>query len=164
MLSIKNNALAWLWLAIIVLMVDQLAKFLAFKYLALNQLTYVCPYFNLVLAYNTGAAFSFYSSSGHTANMAFLVFASVIAFVLICVLARTSSDKKLTACSMALILGGALGNIADRVRLGYVVDFLDVHFGIYHWPAFNIADSAICVGVVLVLLDMLFSKEAKLAA
>lgn len=154
----KDNALRWLWLAVVVLILDQLTKYLAVGYLAVYQTAYVLPFFNLTLAFNTGAAFSFLSGNGGTSNYIFMAFASVVSVALIAMLGKLASSKKLQAMSLALILGGALGNLFDRIRLGFVVDFLDFHVGGYHWPAFNLADSAICVGVVLLIIDIYRSR------
>ena len=117
-------------------------------------------FFNLVLTYNAGAAFSFLSDAGGWQRWFFSVVA-VGASMLIIYLLRKHATDQLFCLALSLILGGALGNLWDRVTLGHVVDFLDFHVAGYHWPAFNIADSAIFLGAALLILDSFLRKEAK---
>jgi len=121
----------------------------------------VMPFFNLTMAHNTGAAFSFLAQAGGWQRWFFAVIAFVVSAVLFIWLKRLKSTAKLEAISISLILGGAVGNLIDRVLLGYVVDFLDFYnyFGSYHFPAFNIADSAICVGAALLIIDSFRHKQ-----
>lgn len=158
MLNLKGSAIRWIWLAVAIMVIDQITKCTAVAYLEVYQSEYVLPFFNLTLAFNRGAAFSFLSDTGY-ANYFFIAFASIVSLVIVVMLARLESRKVLGALSLSLVLGGAMGNLIDRVRLGFVVDFLDFHAGAYHWPAFNIADSAICVGVILMFVDVFFSKD-----
>jgi signal peptidase II len=150
--------LKWLNLSALVIVLDQLTKWLMSSWLELYDTVAVVPYFNLTLAHNYGAAFSFLASAGGWQRWFFTVLAVVVSIVLTIWMKRLKANARLEAISLALILGGAIGNVIDRVMHGYVIDFLDVYVGTYHWPAFNIADSAICVGAVLLILDSFRSK------
>lgn len=150
--------LKWLNLSAVVIIFDQLSKWLMSSWLDLYETVAVVPYFNLTLAHNYGAAFSFLASAGGWQRWFFTILAIVVSIVLTVWMKRLKANAKLEAISLALILGGAIGNVIDRVAHGYVIDFLDVYVGSYHWPAFNIADSAICVGAVLLIFDSFRSK------
>ncbi len=147
----------WLTISAAVIVLDQLTKWLISSWLSLYETVEVIPYFNLTLAHNTGAAFSFLAQAGGWQRWFFVGLALVISIGLIIWL-RKVKDNNLESLSISLILGGAIGNVIDRFLLGYVVDFLDVYYGNYHWPAFNIADSAIVVGAMLLILDSFKSK------
>lgn len=140
------------WLAIIVLIADQLTKLWAVRALALESIT-LAPVFNFALAYNTGAAFGFLSSASGWQNTFFIVVAALVGTGILYMLRRLKPDETQTATALWLILGGAAGNLIDRFRLGHVVDFLDFHIGAWHFPTFNIADSAITIGAILLILD-----------
>lgn len=150
--------LKWLNLSALVIVFDQLSKWWANSALELYQSIAVLPFFNITLAYNHGAAFSFLASESGWQRWFFTGLAVVVSIVLLFWLKRLKTDAKLEAISLALILGGALGNVIDRVIHGYVIDFLDVYYGTYHWPAFNVADSAICIGAILLILDSFRNK------
>lgn len=150
--------LKWLKLSALVIMLDQLSKWLISNWLDLYQTVEILPFFNLTLAHNYGAAFSFLASAGGWQRWFFVVLAVSISAALTVWLKRLPTNAKLEAASLALILGGAIGNVIDRLLYGYVVDFLDLYYGSYHWPAFNIADSAICVGAVLLIFDSFRNK------
>ena len=150
--------LKWLNLSALIIILDQLTKWLMSSWLDLYETVAVVPYFNLTLAHNYGAAFSFLASAGGWQRWFFTILAIVVSIVLTVWMKRLKANAKLEAISLALILGGAIGNVIDRVAHGYVIDFLDVYVGSYHWPAFNIADSAICVGAVLLIFDSFRSK------
>jgi len=156
--SLPDTMLKWLNLSAVVIVLDQLSKWLMTSWLDLHESVAVIPSFNLTLAHNYGAAFSFLASAGGWQRWFFVVLALAISTALIIWLKRLGSYARLEAASLALILGGAIGNVIDRLIHGYVIDFLDVYYGSYHWPAFNIADSAICVGAVLLILDSFRSK------
>jgi signal peptidase II len=144
----------WLGLSALVIALDLATKAWmtsAFRY---GEVREVLPFFNLVLVHNTGAAFSFLANAGGWQRWFFTAIAVVISVVVLVMLKR-QAGKPLVAASLALVLGGALGNLYDRVSLGHVVDFIQVHAAGYYWPAFNVADSAICIGVALLLLDSL---------
>ena len=119
---------------------------------------FITSFFNLVRAHNYGAAFSFLSDAGGWQRWAFSLLAAVISVVIALWIARLPVQRKLEGLALALILGGALGNLYDRLTLGYVVDFLDFHWSASHLPAFNIADSGISVGAVLLILDGFINK------
>lgn len=142
----------WLLLAGLVIVFDQLTKWLMVSWLSLYETVPVIPFFNLTMAHNTGAAFSFLAQAGGWQRWFFVGLAIIISVVLL-VWLRKAVENKLEATALSLILGGAIGNVIDRVHLGYVIDFLDVYYGSYHWPAFNIADSAIVIGAGLLILD-----------
>jgi signal peptidase II len=151
--------LKWLWLTGLVIVLDQASKWAMVSWLALHETVAIIPFFNLTMAHNTGAAFSFLAGAGGWQRWFFVGLASLISiglFIWIKKLAKT----KMEAMSVSLILGGAIGNVIDRIYFGYVIDFLDVYYGSYHWPAFNIADSAIVIGAGLLIFDS-FRTESK---
>lgn len=127
-------------------------------WLSLHETVAVLPFFNFTLAHNRGAAFSFLSSAGGWQRWFFVFLALGVSAVLIVWLKKLNQQARLEAASLALILGGAIGNVIDRLYHGYVIDFIDIFYGSYHWPAFNIADSAICIGAVLLIFDSFRKK------
>jgi signal peptidase II len=155
-------AKAWLWLtlAMLVVVLDQVTKVLASNGLQYAQPIEVLPFLNWTLLHNTGAAFSFLSDAGGWQRWFFALLAIGVSSVLVVWLFRLKGNHFLQKLSLALILGGAVGNLWDRVVLGYVVDFIQVHWQSRHFfPAFNIADSAITVGAILMIVDALFNSE-----
>lgn len=147
----------WVVLAIVVVIADQLTKWAATDVLCCRPPVNLAPFFNLVLAHNTGAAFSFLANEPGWQRWFFAAIALVASIVISMLLvkhARQPGQRRFCA-ALALILGGAVGNLIDRVLYGYVVDFLDFHVAGWHWPAFNVADSAISIGAVLMILDSL---------
>lgn len=144
----------WLWVAVLVGVADQATKFLALEYLRAGDVV-LTSFFKFSLAFNTGAAFSFLASAGGWQNLFFVGVAIVVSLVILVMIRRLGSSDVQVAVALALVLGGALGNVIDRVRLGYVVDFIDVHYQSWHWPTFNVADSAITIGAILLVLDAL---------
>jgi signal peptidase II len=153
------NLSKWLGLSAVVLALDLYTKQLVLKTLAYGEHVAVTSFFDLVRYHNEGAAFSFLAGAGGWQRLFFSSIA-VIASVVIVYLIRKHSTQKLFCFALALVLGGALGNLYDRLTLGYVVDFLFFHYQQYYWPAFNVADSAISCGVVLLLIDS-FKKPGK---
>jgi signal peptidase II len=145
--------LRFLWLSAAIIVADQATKFWIEAVFEEYEVKVVWPVFNLTLVYNPGAAFSFLSDAGGWQRWFFIGLAVVISLVLTAWLRRLQPDERLTAFGLALVIGGAVGNLIDRVRLGKVVDFLQWHWQEWYWPSFNIADSAITVGVALLLLD-----------
>ncbi|GAB4292534.1 MAG: signal peptidase II [Thiohalomonadaceae bacterium] len=145
--------LKWLWLSVVVIALDQFTKVLATTNLALHEPVPVLPMFNLTLMHNTGAAFSFLSQAGGWQRWFFVAIAVAVSAALIAWLRQLPRHQAWLAVALALVLGGALGNVWDRIMLGYVVDFIDLYYGDWHWPAFNVADSAITVGAIMLLLD-----------
>ena len=151
-------AFAWLLISVLIVVLDLWSKGLATESLTLYRPVEVTSWLNMTLAHNYGAAFSFLSDAGGWQRWFFTVLASVVTLVLVIWLLRLPASEKLTATSLCLIIGGAVGNLVDRVNHGYVVDFIDVHARGWHWPAFNVADSAITCGVILLLLDSLLQS------
>ena len=150
----------WLGLSALVIVLDQLSKAWITDHFAFGESIPILGVFDLVLAHNTGAAFSFLSDAGGMQRWLFSAIA-VVASAWIVWLLRRHQQQKLFCLALALILGGALGNLADRIAYGYVVDFLDFHWDKYHFPAFNVADSAISCGAVLILWDSFMHKSGK---
>jgi signal peptidase II len=144
----------WLALAVLLVAADQLAKLAAVHYLAVNKAVTVTPFFNLALVYNRGAAFSILSDAAGWQRALFIAIA-VVASVWIVFLLRKYPHQGLFALALSLVLAGALGNAIDRIVVGAVIDFLDFHAHGYHWPAFNVADSAITCGAALLIWDAL---------
>jgi signal peptidase II len=145
--------LKWLWLSVGVIALDQITKALASGHLLMHEPVPVIPFFNLNLMHNTGAAFSFLSQAGGWQRWFFVVIAIGVSVALTWWLRQLQRNQHWLAAALALVLGGALGNVWDRITLGYVVDFVDFYYGDWHWPAFNVADSAITVGAIMLLLD-----------
>jgi signal peptidase II len=145
--------LKWLWVSVVVLLVDQCTKLLADAMLVLYQPVAVIPYFALMKAYNSGAAFSFLSEASGWQRWFFATLAMVVIGVLLVWLRRLPAAELRTRLALVLILGGAAGNLIDRLVYGYVIDFIDIYYDNWHWPAFNVADAAISVGAFLLLLD-----------
>ena len=143
-------------LALLVLALDQATKLWASAALDYGVPVAVLPFFNLILVYNTGAAFSFLADAGGWQRIFFIVLSTGVSAVLAVWIWRLPSTMRLLGVALALVLGGALGNLVDRIAYGHVIDFIDLYAGGWHWPAFNIADSAITCGVVLLLADGLF--------
>ena len=144
----------WLAWAALVLMIDQFTKVLILGYYQLGDQTPVTSFFNVVRVHNTGAAFSFLSDAGGWQRW-FFTGIGVLAAVVIVWLLRAHAAQKLFAFALASILGGAVGNVIDRLLHGYVIDFLDFYWGHWHFPAFNVADSAITLGAACLILDEL---------
>jgi len=172
------NVLRWLWISIAVIALDLVTKQWALASLAHYQSVPLFPYFDLTLMFNPGAAFSFLSDQGGWQRWFFIVVASAVTIGLVVWLFKLKIDERLVAVALSLIIGGAVGNLIDRAYYGYVIDFIDLYYvaddcllffggrvkeGINqcHWPAFNIADSAISIGVVLMLFDVFVNGENK---
>lgn len=150
----------WLALATVVVALDVWTKYLAVENLVLYRPLPVTSWFNLTLAQNEGAAFSLLADAGGWQRWFFSAVAVVISGVLLVWLWRLPNRSRLLPSALMLVLGGAIGNLIDRVRFGYVIDFIDVHYQGWHWPAFNIADSAIVLGVILLLIDGFLPRRA----
>lgn len=153
----------WFWLTAIVIIVDQLTKYQAGQYLVLHEPIAIITGFNLTLMHNTGAAFSFLSQAGGWQRWFFIGLASVIGIGIIVWMIGLPSEKSWLTASLALILGGALGNLWDRAVLGYVVDFIEIYYRDWYWPAFNVADSAITIGAVMLIIDAFWLDNAKVS-
>lgn len=148
--------LSWLLLAAVVIALDLWTKHLASQHLELYNPVAITSWFNMTLAHNSGAAFSLLAEAGGWQRGFFIVVGSGISIFLLIWLWRLPLAARALPSALMLILGGAIGNLVDRIRLGYVVDFIDLHYASWHWPAFNIADSAIVLGVGLMLVESLF--------
>ncbi len=151
--------LKWLWVSVLVVVLDQAAKFLASGMLILHDPVAVLPFFNLTLMHNPGAAFSFLADASGWQRWFFTVLAAIVSIVLVVWLRRLPPQEKWMAAALALVLGGAVGNLIDRLMYGYVVDFIELYYKDWYYPAFNIADAAITVGAVMLVVDTLRSKE-----
>jgi signal peptidase II len=156
------SSAAWRWfaLAAVVVAADQATKALVLARFALGERLEFAPFLNLVFVYNPGAAFSFLSEAGGWQRPLLVAFALVAAAIVSVLLVRRPRER-LLCTGLALILGGALGNVIDRLRFGQVVDFLDFHAAGWHWPAFNVADSAITVGALLLILEGFVHREGR---
>ena len=152
----KKNAglMLWLGVAVVVVLLDQVTKITMTRLLAYGQVEYVNHYLNLVMVYNKGAAFSFLSDQSGWQRYFFSALAAAVSIFIVWMLNRNANER-LFCWSLSLILGGAVGNLIDRLAYGHVIDFLDFHLNAWHWPAFNVADSAITVGAALFVLDEL---------
>ena len=147
----------WIWLSSLVVIFDQITKYLAEDMLIRHRPVNIIEGLNMTLVYNRGAAFSFLSNAGGWQRWFFMVLSLGVSIALIVwlrQLSRTEEGKHIfLVTGLALILGGAIGNLIDRLVYGYVIDFLDVYYAEWHWPTFNIADSAITIGACLLILD-----------
>jgi len=148
----------WLYLATSIVIVDQISKWLVLASLQPGDAVYVAPFFNWVLTFNPGAAFSFLSDASGWQRWFFTALALGVAAWIVTILPRHSSDLRLSL-ALTLILGGAVGNVVDRLRFGAVVDFIQWHVAGFYWPAFNVADSAISVGAALIIWDQFSSRS-----
>lgn len=158
-----RGKLIWLWLSVVVVGLDQLTKYLASANLEYGRPVELLPVFDLTLLHNTGAAFSFLAGAGGWQRWLFALLAAVVSIVLVVWLKRLKAHETWLAIALALVLGGALGNLYDRVVLGYVVDFISVHYQRYYFPAFNLADSAITVGAIMLIIDTLWFSRRSVA-
>ena len=145
--------LKWLWLSLLAVILDQGSKLAVAGTMQLYQSIPIMPFFKLTYVHNTGAAFSFLSEAGGWQRWFFAGLALAISVIIAVWLTRLKQHETLLAVALALVLGGAVGNLIDRLAYGYVIDFLDVYYDAWHWPAFNIADSAITLGVILMLAE-----------
>jgi len=151
--SSRPNALAWLTLSAVMIVLDQFTKWLAVANLQFQQpQPFVPGFWNWTLTHNTGAAFSFLADAGGWQHLFFVTLAVLISGGLAIALKRTARGDWRTALPYALIIAGALGNVIDRLRFGYVVDFVQWYWKSFHWPVFNLADSCIVVGATLMVL------------
>ena len=155
----QESGLRWLWIAVLVAAVDQASKLWVDSALALYQSIELTPSLNLTLVHNTGAAFSFLSEAAGWQRWFFVVLALAVGVGILAWLRRLDCRNRLPSIGLALILGGALGNVWDRLQSGQVVDFIYVYYQNWYWPAFNVADSAITVGAGLLILDTLASRR-----
>lgn len=157
--ALRNSAIIWLLLSVVVIVLDLWTKQMALDHLDYNRpVPVIDGVLNWTLLYNYGAAFSFLGDAGGWQKWLFSGLAVVISSLLAWWLSRLPRSDWTQAVPFALVIGGALGNLVDRLRFGYVVDFIDVYYDIHHWPAFNIADSAIVVGAILIAVSGLGAR------
>jgi len=149
----NSPQLKWLWISLGVIVMDQATKQIAEAMLTPHQPVNLLPFFDWYLTYNTGAAFSLLADAGGWQRWLFTGIAIVISIVIVQWIRKLPADETLTALSLSLILGGAIGNLIDRILLGHVIDYIQVWLGSYPFPAFNIADAAISVGAALLILS-----------
>ncbi len=152
------RALRWFALSAVVIVLDYASKAAVLAVFAPGESRAVAPFFNLVLVFNRGAAFSFLAGAPGWQTLVFASIAAVASIVISFLILR-NARKRLFCTGLALILGGALGNLYDRLVYGHVVDFLDLHAAGWHWPAFNVADSAITVGAGILILESFLHRE-----
>ena len=150
----------WLWLSLLIVILDQATKWLAEGLLLPFQPVPLMPLLNLTLMYNEGAAFSFLANAGGWQRWLFAGFALIMTLALTLWLLRLDKGERATAAALSLVIGGAIGNLIDRVQTGRVVDFIAFYVGTWHWPAFNVADSAISLGIVFLLVTSFRSELA----
>ena len=158
-----SKSTPWFAAAAVIVLADQLTKWLILERFAPGERVELTSFFNLVLVFNKGAAFSFLAAAQGWQTPVLAAFAFGAALVVSVLLVR-SPERRMLCAGLALILGGALGNLVDRLRFGHVVDFLDLHAAGWHWPAFNVADSAITVGAALLILDGFRRHEKRAGA
>jgi len=157
--------IVWLWLSVVIAVLDQLSKHYMSQILTLCEPAncssmVLLPVFKLTLLHNEGAAFSFLSDAGGWQRWVLVAISTGVSAVLVIWIARLKANEKWLALALALVLGGAAGNLIDRIQLGYVIDFVVVHYEGAYFPAFNVADSAISVGGALMVLDILFISRS----
>jgi len=157
----NTTSIKWLWLSLVLIILDQITKFLAVHYLTFNQSVALLPFLNLTLEHNPGAAFSFLAQEGNWQGWLFGITALLVCIFIIRWLYKTPTDKIWQSIALSLIIGGAIGNVADRIMHGYVIDFLDFYINNWHWPIFNLADSAICIGAGMLIIDFLRHPSTK---
>lgn len=153
---LKKSAWPWVWMSVLVVILDQASKFYAQYHLFVNKPFYVFPFLNFNLQFNPGAAFSFLGNADGWQVFLFIGISSVVGLAVLIWLFRTDRANWFMALPLSLILGGAVGNLIDRIRYHYVVDFIDFHLGGWHFATFNVADSAISIGVALLLIKLVF--------
>ncbi|WP_101759656.1 signal peptidase II [Oceanicoccus sp. KOV_DT_Chl] len=158
-MSLNRQAVGWLLIAMFIVALDQWTKYLASTQLNYGIPVEILPVFNLTLQHNTGAAFSFLADAGGWQRWFFTAVSSLVSIVLFVWLCRLPRKQPVLAASLSFILAGAVGNLWDRVALGYVVDFISVHYQGSFFPAFNIADSAITLGAAFMILDMFMNPD-----
>lgn len=159
MMNIKNSGLTWLWLTIIALVIDQVSKQWVANSMELLDTIKLLPIFSITYIHNPGAAFSFLADQGGWQRWFFTLIALTASIIFAIWLAKTPKKNTVLSIALALMLSGAIGNLIDRVLFGYVIDFIDFHWAGYTFPIFNLADSAIFLGAVLMVFDS-FKKDA----
>ena len=156
----KNTGFRLLWISVIIVIADQVTKQAIIDVFSLHESLQITPFFNLTYVRNYGAAFSILYDAGGWQRYFLSAVALLVSALILWWLKQASKEQVLLPTAFCFILGGALGNVLDRIMHGYVIDFLDFYIGNYHWPAFNVADSAIFIGAGLLIIDMFKNKEA----
>lgn len=157
----RSSGLPWLWLTLVILILDQVTKYITVQMLDLYQSHYVLSFFNFTYARNYGAAFSFLGDAGGWQKYLFTGIAFVVSGYLLYLMKTTNANYRWINSAYALVLSGAIGNVMDRLMFGYVVDFLDFDLGFYRWPTFNVADIAIFIGAAMIIIDSIFWAEER---
>lgn len=157
--TLMKSGLSWLWLTVLLLGIDRYTKSWVLAHLTLYEPLEVLPFFNLTLAYNRGAAFSFLHDASGWQHIFLGGIAFIITVLLLTWLAKLPARSRWLNVSLCLILAGALGNVWDRIRFGYVIDFLDFHIGTWHFAIFNFADTVICIGAAMLFLHWCFFEK-----
>ena len=157
----NKSGLIWLWVTVVLLILDQVTKYVVSTQMQLYQSIELLPVFNLTYVHNYGAAFSFLSEAGGWQRWFFSIIAISISILLTYWLKKLPAKNLVLCGSYSLVLAGALGNLYDRLTYGYVIDFIHVYYDTWHFPAFNIADSAICIGAGLLLLDAFRDQKSE---
>lgn len=157
----ERTAGPWLWLSVLAVVLDQITKYWVMARLTVHEPVAIMPSLNLTLMFNQGAAFSFLSQAGGWQRWFFTGVAVLVSIVIVFWLKHLPARKRWEAAALALILGGAVGNVIDRIRLGHVIDFIQVYYQDWFFPAFNVADSAITLGVILLLIDAVRKPSRK---
>lgn len=161
---ISSTGLRWLWLALIILALDLVSKQWVMTHFWLGESMAIMPFINLFYSYNSGAAFSFLADESGWQRWIFSLIAVVIIVILLVIMYRSDYRVRLSNAAHAMVIGGALGNLFDRIVHGVVIDFIDIYIGSWHWPTFNIADLAICTGTILIILESFFHSINQSAA
>ena len=160
----RRSPWGWLFLSLLILLLDQLSKYLVARSFQLHESLDLIPGISLTLVHNTGAAFSFLRDAGGWQRWFFVALGFMVGTVVVVWLSRIERDRHwLLPCALSLVLGGAAGNLVDRLISGYVIDFMDVYYRGWHWPTFNVADSAISIGAVLLIIDALWLDKAQVS-
>lgn len=154
-----HSALRMIWLSILVVILDQWVKHLVVSHLFLYQKIVLLPFLNVTLVFNHGAAFSFLNNQSGWQRWLFVVLAIVVSILVLIWLHRSSPERKMQNIGLALILGGALGNLWDRLSLSFVIDFVDFHLSNWHFATFNLADAAISIGVFLIVVNLFWQTK-----
>ncbi|UVK77817.1 MAG: lipoprotein signal peptidase [Sodalis sp. Fse] len=161
--KLTSTGLRWLWLTMVVLSLDLSSKQWVTTHCLLGESVPIIPFINFFYAHNPGAAFSFLGDKVGWQRWAFALIAIVISLVLLVMMYYSSYRARLSNAAYAMIIGGALGNLFDRIVHCVVIDFIDFYIGNWHWPIFNVADSAICIGAALIMLENFFHTDDKVS-
>jgi signal peptidase II len=160
--TVKNVAWGWFLFSGLLLLIDQVSKWWVVNHIAFGEFVNLVPSMSLTLTYNTGVAFSLFSQKAAIGRILLITFVCVISLIVAVWLAQTPREEKWNKAALALILGGALGNLADRIVYGHVIDFIDFYIKQWHWYTFNLADCFITVGALMTIKSLIFSNEREM--